>query len=271
MTFRFLTLSLAVAASFAPLASMQAADSQSVTIKNDVQIPGASLKPGTYTFAVEDRLSDRAVVRVTSSQDSSEHYLLLSVPNSKLSADAADQLMLFKAANSDKQALRAWKCPTCAAPLEFVYPKLEAVAITDASAQPVLAVDPAYDKLPSNLSPDDMKVVTLWLLQPERITADNIGQGVKAAKYSATANQSSSDASTATAAQPTPAPATTPSETANPAPAQMASAQTDSSPAPLRGRKHLPKTASNTYLFGFLGLLCLAGALTLRVKRTYSS
>ncbi len=240
-------LFLSLAACLLPVvASAQTGSSQNVTLSGTVQIPGAELKAGTYAFSVEDRLRDRAIVRITNSQDASEHYLLLSVPNPKLSASSADQLTMFKNGNESKQALRAWKCATCKAPLEFVYPKLEAVKLTDDSTQPVLAVDPTYDKLPANLSADDMKVVTLWLLSPQRITADNVGEGVKAAKYASVAN---------------PSPEPTQEASAAPAPA----APTES--ASIQGRHKLPKTASNTYLYSLLGFGCLGGALALRMKR----
>lgn len=52
-----------------------------------------------------------------------------------------------------------------------------------------MAVDPESDKLPANLSPDDMKVVTLWLLSPERVEAGHHGVGLKAAKYQAASAQ----------------------------------------------------------------------------------
>jgi hypothetical protein len=64
----------------------------------------------------------------------------------------------------------------------LVYPKLEAAKITGDTGEAVLAVDPESDKLPANLPPDDMKVVTLWLLSPERVEAGHHGVGLKAAK-----------------------------------------------------------------------------------------
>ena len=170
-------------------------------------------------------------------------------------------------------------------PLEFVYPKLEAVKLTDDSTQPVLAVDPTYDKLPSNLSADDMKVVTLWLLSPERITADNVGKGVKAVKYTPDANVSSQEtasnsAPAASQPEPTPAPAvaapapsenvtsqpSAPVETAHTA-APVVSEVASNTQAPVSVRRQLPKTASNTYLLLFSGMFCLAAATAVWVKR----
>ncbi len=270
MTSKLFSLQILFATCVIPFAAAQAADrDQSITVSEKMQIPGASLKPGSYNLSVEDRLADRAIVRISNLQDPNEHYLILAVPNSKLTATGSNHLLYFKATTDGQQSLKAWQCASCAAPLEVVYPKLEAVKITDDSTEPVLAVDPSYDKLPSTLSADDMKVVTLWLLSPERITADNVGQGVKAAKYSPEANQVTANQVTANevtrdtaAAQPS-----APAATSDDAPVQTASAAGSSASDPAHARRRLPKTASNTYLFGIYGLLCLAGAFLLRVMR----
>lgn len=268
-----------------PAVVLQASnDSQTINVSDKLQIPGATLKSGSYTFDVEDRLADRAIVRVTT-ETGDRHYLLLAVPNGKLSTDSASQLLYFSTKEDKKNALRAWKCPTCAAPLEFVYAKLDAVKITDESTQPVLAVDPTYDKLPANLSPDDMKVVTLWLLAPERITADNVGKGVKAAKYSPDSEVATQETASSAVPPPAPvAPGTPPSAPAVPSSPDATVAQT--APAPVAtapasttsqmamnsephvpGRKHLPKTASDNDLFLLCGLGALVGAAALRMQR----
>ena len=157
-------------------------DSQTVTLDKKLQIPGAVLKPGEYTFAVEDRLQDRTIIRITSTKKNS-HELVLAVASEKLNQPEHGKLIFFPAANSDKQILQGWMCPSCQTALEVVYPKNDAVKITGETAKPVMAVDPTYDKLPKNLSPDDMKVVTLWLLSPKEITPEQKGKGVEAAKY----------------------------------------------------------------------------------------
>lgn len=228
MTREFLKLSLVTTVFLLPnLMAQTTRGPETVSLTENTQIPGAMLKAGTYTFEVEDRMADRAVVRISDTHNRSDHHLLLSVPNPKLTP--MGRLAFFKTTGEAGQALQSWKCATCKAPLEFVYPKLEAVKITDESTKPVLAVDPSYDKLPDHLSADDMKVVTLWLLSPERITSDNVGQGVKAVKYNKFAQ----------------------------APSQVAA----------NTRRHLPKTASSAYLFELMGIICLLGACVLGIAR----
>lgn len=274
--------------------------SQNVTVSEKLQIPGASLKPGAYTFSVEDRLQDRAIVRITS-QDESKHYLILTVPSANLGQASSDGLVFFTNASAKDRALRGWACADCSPGLEFVYPKAEAAKLTDETGEPVLAVDPSYDKLPANLSPDDMKVVTLWLLSPERIIAGNTpgkkGKGVNAEKYAgiprqatgvqtASANgpeaqQSSSateQAAVAPAVSSAPAPSNSPAATvpvaptaASPGaqPTEAASAPTmPAAPAPAENRPaRLPKTAGSDYLYLFGGMLLMLAALGVRLSR----
>lgn len=131
---------------------IQAAETdQTVTIQSPTKIPEATLAPGKYKFEVEDRLQDRAIVRITAATGGA-HYLLLSVPDPRVRAEHAGLIRYHSTSNA--QVARAWECPGCTTPLAFVYPKAEAAQITDDTAEPVLAVDPAYDKLPGSLTED---------------------------------------------------------------------------------------------------------------------
>lgn len=229
-----------------------ASRSNNITIRYDLQVPGKILKPGTYSFAIEDRLHDRAIVRVTSA-GSDDHYLLLAVPSKKASANSKDGLDFFPSRNPGMRTLRGWMCRGCAEGLEFAYPKVEAVRITRDAGESVLAVDPTYDKLPANLSPDDMNVVTLWLLSPERVLAGKHGEGVKAAKYESVvaakeamaAPGEASGASASSSVSESSAPGT---------PTRIASAP----------KKHLPRTAGNTPSLALWGALFLTAALGVR-------
>ena len=163
-----------------PLVGFGANETQSVTFDKPVQVPDAVLQPGHYQIHLEDRLADRAIVRITE-PGGTEHYLL-TVP-SKSPKTSAKGLIFFPASTQD-EILNAWNCSTCQRPLEFVYPKDEAVKLTAETGKPVLAYDPSYDKLPANLSPSDRAVVTLWLLSPKTVTPQGKGEGLTAAKYS---------------------------------------------------------------------------------------
>lgn len=164
-----------------PIAGAASTDSETVRLDRKTEVPGATLEPGQYKFQVEDRMQDRAIVRITKA-DGDQHELVLSVPNAKLAAKSTKGVAYFPG-DAAQHAIQSWKCSSCAQPLEFVYPKDQAVAITQATGKAAMAVDPSYDKLPANLSADDMKVVTLWLLSPKEITPDGKGSGVQPTKY----------------------------------------------------------------------------------------
>jgi hypothetical protein len=131
-----------------------------------------------------------------------------------------------------------------------VYPKAQAVKITEESGQTVLAVDPAADKLPVKMNREDMKAVTLWLLAPKQITSGNRGVGVTAVKYASASDSSA----TASVARP---PAVR-------VPMQVASASVQ------HPRQKLPKTASSNYTYLLYGAILFslgAGIRTLRVRQ----
>lgn len=239
--------------------------SQQITTTSKVKIPGSDLEPGQYTFAVEDRLQDRAIVRITSRDG--KHYLVLTVPNTKLEKSTDNGLTYF-VSDKGKEIVRAWSCPGCAAPLEFVYPKAEAAKITDGTAQSVLAVDPSSDKLPLHLSEDDMKVVTLWLLSPERITGAHKGSGVAAEKYvGVEANGADRQAPAPVTAQNNTPPNPPNVEMANAEAAPSGVAPSNGAPSSMARRRSLPHTASNTFLFALAGLLLMLAASALRLSR----
>ena len=224
---------------FSPALRAAANDAETVTLDRQTEIPGSTLQPGKVKLEVEDRLQDRAIVRITEA-NGSNHELVLSVPNKKLNASGASDLIFFPATNSGKQTVKAWKCQSCSAPLEFVYPKDQAVAVTQDTGKAVMAVDPAYDKLPKNLSPDDMKVVTLWLLAPKTVTADGKGSGVEPTKLADLRRQN----------------------TRTPASDTVASSATTPDPA-------MPHTAGSTSEYALAGLLFLSASAMLTLGRRF--
>ncbi len=256
------TLSVACTAflMLSPMLRAAANDAQTVTLDKTTEIPGTTLQPGPVKLEVEDRLQDRAIVRITEA-DGTRHDLLLSVPNGKLTSADAGDLVFFPTTDGSKQTVQAWKCQSCSEPLEFVYPKDQAVAVTQNTGKPVMAVDPSYDKLPKNLSQDDMKVVTLWLLAPKQITADGKGSGVEPTKLADLKSQN-----TAVAASSVPAAAAyRPAAPEQPAaPVTVASAEPPAEPK-------MPHTAGNTSEYALAGFLLLGASGLLTARRRLQS
>ena len=240
----FAAFSLSILAGAAPISS-------TVTTNEALQVPGNTLSPGTYQLSVEeDVLRDRAVVRITSS-DQSTNLLLLAVPSKGLQGDRNGALLVWRTSDSGKKALRAWVRPDGKGELEFAYPKDEAVALANQVNERVVAVDPASDKLPAlpSLTKDDMKVVNLWLLSR---TVAAPGAADQEPKIAAAHYEPPADA---VQAQNTPA--------AQPAP--VADTQTvASTPRP----KRLPHTAGHDFEFMAIGGLLLLAAFGVRIARS---
>jgi LPXTG-motif cell wall-anchored protein len=210
-------------------------ETQNILINEDLQIPGAVLAPGKYVLSVADQLYDRMIVQITR-QGRNERYLVLAVPSAAANNNKSGELVFFRRSSDGRAALRRW------GGLEFVYPKPEAVKITADSGQNALAIDPVSDKLPAHLSQEDMKIVTLWAVSPIKVTAENRGVGVTAAKYASATDSSATMSSPLTRAA---------------APVQVSN---------VHGRrvvKKLPKTASNNYAYLLYGavLLSVAGGI----------
>ncbi len=254
-TLTCLFLNAAVLLTMSPIV-LHAAEGDQVTLATDTAIPGSTLPAGSYTFQVEDRLSDRAIVKVLAA-DGTQKAILLAAPNSSMKKQGSNSLVVVREDNGTSAA-QGYICGTCSEALEFVYPKADAVALATKTKQPFLAMDPESDKIShsgADLTSDDMKVVTLWLLTPTRVAPGSEEVKIGAAHYAAPPT-SVAAATTAPAATSTVAATTTPS--ADPAPA-----------APARvHHKRLPSTASNEPLWALLGTSSLLLALLCRLVVT---
>jgi hypothetical protein len=201
-------------------------------------IPGATLQPGTYSIQVVDHLQDRFVLGVDGKGGTS-HTLFIAVPSKSLKKTGSSGAIPWNTAASGKAALRGFDFGKSSAALEFVYPKDDAVSLAKANGTPVLAVDPASEgKSPqlSQLSNDDMQMVTLWTLTPERVgAAAGAEPTISASKYQGDA-----------ASGPT-----------------QQEAQLHKPPV----LKTLPHTASTLPLILILGLLSALAAVLLRRSR----
>ena len=209
-------------------------DTQNIVITEAMQIPQVTLPPGSYSLSIEDRVRDRAVVRI-SSLNSTQDFVALAVKSRNLVSDNSKGIILFNAADAKLQILRGWVCPHCTEGLEFVYPKRDAMKITAETGQTVPAIDAVFDRLPDELSAEDMKVATLWMLSPKRTLPDRRGVGLKMARYESSASM-------------------------RPSMELVANVR----------REHLPKTASNTFSLAAWGAGLLLAGCALRLRRTHA-
>ncbi len=144
-------------------------------------VPGKTLAPGSYTIHVLDHLSDRYIVEVDSANKNT-HTLFIGIVGKSLTTAAPGEIK-WPIAAGGAQAIRGWKFPSLPA-LEFAYPKNDAVAIAKANGTDVPAIDPESDNIQSaQLTPDEEKIVTLWLLTPTAVSP-TAPAGISAKKLS---------------------------------------------------------------------------------------
>ena len=206
------------------LAADQSHPEASFKVSDMTAVPGKTLPPGAYSIHIVDHLKDRYIVRVEGPANAST--LFIGIPNKSLPHSSQGKIVWSTPADGATY-LRGWNFPTLPAPLEFAYPKADAVAVAKANNAQVPAIDPESEGMASkaSLSKDEMQIITLWLLSPTKV-GPGAPAGIQAARYQ-----------------------------------QVASA----AHKPVVAR--LPHTASLVPLAWLLGMLSLAGAFSLRMTR----
>ncbi len=211
-------------------------DTSNFRITQKTQVPGRTLKAGTYTIQIVDHLHDRMILRVDG--PGTEETTFLGLPGTSLPKPAASGPITLGDGSSGKAAFRGFAFPNGTV-AQFVYPKKEAVSLAKTFNIEVPAVDPVSDGLAatSNLSASDMQIVTLWTLSPTPVGPGGGKPGISAKRYEPPTNQ-------------------------------VASGTPPASPTPRRPAiAALPHTASDTPLLWLTALLSLAGASLLSGRR----
>ena len=219
----------------APKAAADEWDKKTViTTTETIEVPGATLPPGTYVFKLVNMTdADRHTVIVQNERENHTFATILAIPNYRLQPKDKTTFTFWETPAGQPKAVRAWFYPGDNFGQEFAYKKERATEITQTAheevpAAPVetAAVEPAPAPAP----------------EPAPVVADN-----------------------------TPAPAPEPApvvadNTPAPAPAPE--------PAPVIAQnetpRELPQTASNMPLFAMLGfaLVGFGSVLGLFVKRS---
>ncbi len=263
-----------------------AASPEQFQVTQKTEVPNTTLQPGSYTIRVLDHLSDRVILQVAGRGNRVESTFI-AIPASTM-ANSPVGPILYGGGPKGKAALKGFAFPGGLA-VEFVYPKADAVSIAQANDARVMAIDPASENRVEapKMSPKDMEMITLWMLEPARVgPGDTKPTGIAATKYQAPAAAAATPVQTAQA-DPSPAPgASTDSSSASstsvasaktrPAhrshPAQVA--QNDVPPPP-PARTHtrpagvtaLPHTASALPLVWLGALVSLMMAAMLGLRR----
>jgi len=110
-----------------------------LTFSGAVQVPGATLPAGTYTFKLADLTGNRHVVQVFDKDEKKIYSTILAIPNQRMKATDDPVVLFSERAAGSPQAVKVWYYPGETIGNEFVYPKRQAIEIARASHTTVLA------------------------------------------------------------------------------------------------------------------------------------
>src|SRR5262245_42528380 len=112
-----------------------------LTFSGPVQVPGAVLPAGTYTFKLADPDGGRRVIQIWDKDAKQLITTLLTIPDQMMEAKDEPVVLFSERPAGEPQAVKAWFYPSERAGYEFVYPKNQAMKIAQANHSPVLAQD----------------------------------------------------------------------------------------------------------------------------------
>ena len=196
-----------------------------------------------------------------------EHELFLAVPARQAGGSVGP--VSWDKGPDGTSAMRGFKFPDGTA-VEFVYPKATAVALAKANGAAVVAVDPESEGKPNvaKMSPDDRRIVSLWLLSMTTTGPNDKTPAVQARHYQGSDEQQGVEARSS---QPRTASAPPANETASvsepPAPPARAAYR---APRQKPVVSVLPHTASNLPLLALVGFGSLFFGALLMMRRRFS-
>lgn len=237
--------------------------SASLNVDQTTEVPGGQLKPGTYTIGVVGTLTDRVVLHIDDSSGKT-HLTFLGVSKPATEGGGGSHAVRWNGEASHKHFLRGYDFGSDY--VEFVYPKLAAVAIAKANNVGVVAIDPASENRPElkNLTSQDRQMVTLWMLTPVEVGPTH---GIEAKHYGGTQVAATTGAPPAPALAQTSAVRTAVGKPAAPS-TQVAELHKPARPAAYQPKiKRLPQTASQLPLIFLLGIGSLFAASTLHLRK----
>jgi hypothetical protein len=115
-----------------------------ITFSGPVEIPGVHLQgwgilpAGTYVFKILDSTSDRHIVQIFNKEETTVYATILAIPNYRLKATDKTVITFTERPAGEPEALRAWFYPGRNWGEEFVYSKSKALELSKTSKAPVL-------------------------------------------------------------------------------------------------------------------------------------
>src|SRR6266540_4714575 len=120
-----------------------------LTFSGPVQVPGATLPAGTYTFKLADLSGNRHVVQIFDKEEKKIYSTILAIPNERIEPTDDPVVLFAERPAGSPQAVKVWYYPGNRIGNEFVYPKRQAIEIARASHTTVLARNDASSDMKS--------------------------------------------------------------------------------------------------------------------------
>jgi LPXTG-motif cell wall-anchored protein len=217
----------------APKAAADEWDKKTIITTNEtIEVPGATLPPGTYVFKLLDTTdANRHTVIIQNERENHTYATILAIPNYRIRPTGTSRFMFWETPAGQPKALRAWFYPGDNFGQEFAYKKHRAVEIAQNTT--------THEEVPQQAEE------TATVSQTQTDTSSNDNTQV---------------AQVAPAPAPAPAPVAdnTPAPAPEPAPAPAVVAQNNTP-------RELPQTASNYPTLALIGFASLGFALMLGV------
>ncbi len=243
-----------------------------MTFSGPVQVPGATLPAGTYTFKLADLQTDRHIVQIFNKATNKLITTVMTIPNDRIEPVKDTFVMFSERPAGVPIAVKAWFYPGRSIGEEFLYPRHQATEIARKAHDTVLTTQ--GEEVTRTGS-------TARVNEQGKFTADNNtaasagtsrapSQSANRADAAATAAATSGSAASA----PASARAATATGGSNARAAVGTAGQANGSQAPAttaRTARTLPRTASPLGLFELLSGLSLAAAFGLRRMRRHSA
>jgi hypothetical protein len=233
-----------------------------LTFSNSVELPGLTLPAGTYTFRLADTPS-RNVVQVLSQDEKEVKGQFLFVQAQRPEVTGETVVTFRETREGSTPAVQYWYYPGEKIGKEFIYPKSQAMAISQRTGATVMTEDGPVSSNTTASSSDGQGQVTEW--KREQATSAPADATIAAgADVAAPPAEVRADAQVETPAAPEPELRADASINERPVGTSgVLEDQQQPDPAPAE----LPRTASPLALAGLIGMLSLAGALGIRTFR----
>lgn len=126
-----------------------------ITINETIEVPGATLNPGTYIVKLADSNSSRHIVRFFNADETKVITTILAIPNQRMRATGDSTFTFYEMPVGSHPALRAWFYPGRSIGQQFVYPKARAMEIANTTGMYVPSMADDSNKYMSDPREDD--------------------------------------------------------------------------------------------------------------------